>query len=84
MVEFLGPLLTIALFLIVLYIALKLGKSIIILLVNSIIGLVLLFVINLLPYINITINIWSILIVAIGGVPGLILLVLLDLLKIAF
>ena len=80
----LGPLITIILLVIVIFVALKMGKSLAVLIVNSVIGLIMLWLINLLPIVNVTINLWSILIVALGGVPGLILLVILDLLKIAF
>ncbi len=80
----LGPIITIALLIIVIFIALKMGKALGLLIVNSVIGLIMLWLVNLLPIVNVTINLWSILIVAIGGVPGLILLVILDLLKIAF
>ena len=80
----LGPIITIILLVIIIFITLKMGKSLAILIVNSVIGLVMLWLINLLPIVNVAINLWSILIVALGGVPGLILLVILDLLKIAF
>lgn len=80
----LGPLITIALLVIVIFVLLKMGKSVGVLIVNSVIGLILLWLVNLLPIVNVTINIWSILIVALGGIPGLILLVILDLLKVAF
>ena len=80
----LGPLITIILLVIVIFVALKMGKSLAILIANSVIGLILLWLVNLLPIVNVAINLWSILIVALGGVPGLILLVILDLLKIAF
>jgi hypothetical protein len=80
----LGPLITIILLVIVIFVALKMGKSLAILIVNSVIGLIMLWLVNLLPIVNVAINFWSIIIVALGGVPGLILLVILDLLKIAF
>ena len=80
----LGPLITIILLVIVIFVALKMGKSLAILIANSVIGLILLWLVNLSPIVNVAINLWSILIVALGGVPGLILLVILDLLKIAF
>ena len=83
-VLYLGPILTLLLLLVLIYIALRLGKSIVWLALNSLIGLVILVLINFLPFLNIDINIWSILIVAIGGIPGIALLILLDLLGIAF
>ena len=60
------------------------GKSIVTLIINSVIGLVALLLLNLLPIVNITINIWSILIVALGGLPGLVVVIILSLLHIAF
>ena len=68
-VIFLGPLLTILLVFLLVYIALKFGDSIVWLAINSVIGMVILILINFLPFIKIDINIWSILIVAIGGIP---------------
>lgn len=80
----LGPVLSVVILALLIVVALKFGKSIILLVVNSIIGIIFLVVINFLPLINITINIWSILIAVFGGIPGIILLILLDALKIAF
>ena len=80
----LGPILTALLLIVVILVAVKFGKGVIWLIVNSVIGLILLWLVNLIPIVNVTINIWSILIVALGGIPGLLLLVILDLLKIAF
>lgn len=51
------------------------------LLINSVIGLLILIILNFLPVIEIPINIWTILIVAIGGVPGIIILIILNVLK---
>ncbi len=83
-VLFLGPVLTF-LFLIILVIAAwKLGKGIFWLLINSLVGMVILVVLNYLPFVNVTINIWSILIVALGGIPGIALVVLLSHFGIAF
>jgi len=81
---YLGPLLTLLVLILVIFIAIKLGKEIVWLALNSVIGLIVLILINFLPFINIDINIWSILIVAIGGIPGIALVILLDLLGIAF
>ncbi|MEK6902871.1 MAG: hypothetical protein AABX02_04780, partial [archaeon] len=64
MVEFitLGPILSVVLLALLIIIALKFGKSIVWLVLNSLIGMLFLIVVNFLPFINITINIWSILI----------------------
>ncbi|MEK6821542.1 MAG: pro-sigmaK processing inhibitor BofA family protein [archaeon] len=83
-VLFLGPLLSIIMLALVVIVALKFGKDIIWLIINSVIGILFLIVINFLPIVNITINIWSVLIAVFGGIPGIILLILLDLLKVAF
>jgi len=86
MVEFLiiGPVLaTIFLVLVVLFV-IFFGKGIIWLVINSVIGLVALLIVNLLPIVNVTINIWSVLIVAFGGILGLILVIALSVLQIAF
>lgn len=80
----LGPLLTIVVLAVLIFIALKFGSSIVWLIINSIIGMVFLIIVNFLPFINIAINIWSILIAVFGGIPGIALLILLDLLNIAF
>jgi len=81
---FLGPVLTF-LFLIILVIAAwKLGKGIFWLLINSLVGMVILVAFNYLPFVNVVINIWSILIVALGGIPGIVLVVLLSHFGIAF
>lgn len=81
---FLGPVLTFLLIALLVIIVWKLGKGIIWLVVNSVIGLVVLVLLNFLPFINITINIWSVLIVALGGIPGIILVILLSHFGIAF
>jgi hypothetical protein len=72
----LGPIITLILLILVIIIALKMGKSIVFLIINSVIGLIALTIVNFLPIINVTINIWSILIVALGGLPGLVILIL--------
>lgn len=86
MVEFviLGPVLSFIFLALLIIAALKFGTSIVWLVINSVIGMVFLIVINFLPFINITINIWSILIAVFGGIPGIALLILLDVFKIAF
>lgn len=80
----LGPLLSILILILILVLVVHFGADIVFLVINSLIGLGILILLNFLPVINITINIWSILIVALGGIPGIILLIILDLLKIAF
>ncbi len=80
----LGPFLSLIILALLVVVALKFGTSIIWLLINSVIGILFLIVINFLPIVNITINIWSVLIAVFGGVPGIILLIILDLLKVAF
>ena len=82
--SFLGPIITVLLVIILVFIALRFGKFIVGLAINSLIGLVILFLLNFLPIVNIEINIWSILIAALAGVPGIALLILLDLAGIAF
>jgi inhibitor of the pro-sigma K processing machinery len=66
-----------------LYLLFTIVKSLISLLISSIIAVVLLFGLNFFG-IGIVINIWSVLIVAIAGLPGLLLVIILHLLKIAF
>lgn len=78
----LGPVLTIVFLAIIILFAIFFGKGIIWLIINSVVGLVALVLVNFLPIINITLNIWNVLIVAFGGILGLILLIILDLLKI--
>ncbi len=83
-IVYLGPLITIILLGVIIYLILRSGISIGSLIVNSVIGIILLLLINLFPIIDVDINIWSILIVALGGIPGLILVILLSMLGIAF
>ena len=66
------------------FFALKLGKRLFWLLVNSFVVLVILVLINFLPSISIEINVWRVLIVALGVIPGLLLVVALSSLGIAF
>ena len=81
---FIGPVLTFLLVALVAIVAWKLGKGIIWLGVNSVLGIVALVLLNFLPFVSITINIWSVLIVALGGIPGLIIVILLSHFGIAF
>jgi hypothetical protein len=62
----------------------KVLKSIPALVVNAIVGVVILWLLNLVLGQNIVINIWSILISAIGGIAGVIIVVVLHFLGIAF
>ena len=62
----------------------KFGKGLVWLLINSLVGLVILVLLNYFPFVNIVINIWSILIVVFGGIPGIILVILLSHFGIAF
>ncbi|NYZ75530.1 pro-sigmaK processing inhibitor BofA family protein [Candidatus Micrarchaeota archaeon] len=54
------------------------------LIVNSVIAIVILFLLNALLGLGIPINLLTILIVAIGGIFGLLLVIILKLMKIAF
>jgi hypothetical protein len=81
---FIGPVLTLFLLVLLVIVAWKLGKGIVWLAINSLIGIVILVLLNYLPFINIAVNIWSILIVALGGIPGIILVILLSHFGIAF
>jgi hypothetical protein len=81
---FLGPVFTVVFIILLIIAAWKLGKGIFWLLINSLVGMGILILLNYLPFVNLTINIWSILIVAIGGIPGIALVVLLSHFGIAF
>ena len=79
-----GPILTF-LFLVLLVIGVwKFGKGIVWLAINSMVGIGALVLLNFLPFVNIVINIWSVLIVALGGIPGIIIVILLSYFGIAF
>ena len=81
----LGPILTFVFLIIVVLVVVLLGQGIVWLIINSIIGIIGLVLVNLIPnFVNIPINVWSVLIVAFGGIPGFVLLILLDVLKLAF
>ncbi len=79
-----GTVLSVALAIVVLYFVFVLGKKIILLLINSFLGLVALVLLNFLPFVDLEINLFSVLIAALGGLPGVILLLLLSALGIAF
>ena len=57
-------------------ILLKIGSLLLKLLVHAIFGWILLVIVNFIPYINIPVNILTILIAGIGGVFGVILLLI--------
>lgn len=65
----------------IVYLFLHSAKHIII---NTIMGLIILALTNLVFHMGITYSIWTILICAMGGVPGAILVIVLHLLGIAF
>lgn len=81
-IVYIGPGITLLLLFLVVFLALTASISLTALLINSIVGIVLLFLVNLFPQIEIPITIWSVLIVALGGVLGLVLLILLNLAKV--
>ncbi|HLC93213.1 MAG TPA: pro-sigmaK processing inhibitor BofA family protein [archaeon] len=83
-IPYLGQILTGILVLLAAYLALKIGKKIVLLVINSFIGLVLLLLANYIPFVQIPINVWTILIAGFGGIAGVILLVVLGQLGIAF
>lgn len=83
-IPYIGRIITAILALIVIYLALKIGKKIVLLVLNSFIGLVLLLLANFIPFVHIPINIWTILIAGFGGILGVILLVVLGQLGIVF
>lgn len=62
----------------------KLGKGLMWVLANSVIGLVVFAVLNIFFGLGIDINIWSLLVVGIGGVIGLVVVILLHFVGIAF
>ena len=82
--QIMGFILTALVAIIVIYFAFKLGKKMVVLLINSFLGLIALVLLNFVPQISIEINIWNVLIVALGGIPGIILVVLLNLLGVVF
>ena len=66
-----------------LYLLFKFTKSLVSLLINSVVSVVILFVLNYLG-LGLAINIWSVLVVAIGGLLGLLLVLVLHAFGIAF
>ncbi|HIH10170.1 MAG TPA: sigmaK-factor processing regulatory BofA [Candidatus Diapherotrites archaeon] len=75
----LGPILSLVVIILIIYIVLRSGRSLAWLVVNSLIGIIILWLVNLFPAINIPINIWSVLITVFGGIAGVALLILLNL-----
>jgi hypothetical protein len=75
---------TILVALIVLWLLLVFIKNPIALIINSIIAIVIMFLLNAIFGLGIPINIITILIVAIGGIVGLLLIIILRLMKVAF
>ncbi|MBU0532028.1 pro-sigmaK processing inhibitor BofA family protein [Candidatus Micrarchaeota archaeon] len=65
-----------------LYLFFKFFKTIVKIILNSIVGIVVLFLLNF--FFDIPINIFSILIVALAGFPGVLLILILHFLGIAF
>jgi hypothetical protein len=83
-VLFLGPVLTFLFIVLLAVVAWKFGRGIVWLAINSLVGMVILILLNYLPFVNVVINVWSILIVALGGIPGIALVILLSHFGIAF
>ena len=83
-IPFLEPILTVLLVVILIYFALKLGKKLIVLAINSFLGLVVLVLLNILPFLELEISIWTILVAGLGGIPGVLLIVILHSLGLAF
>jgi len=83
----LGPvaseILLIAAILLVLFIILKLGKLILGLILNSILGLIAIFAVNYLFNLGIMYNILTVIVVAITGLPGAAVIILLKLIGIS-
>ena len=79
----LGPVLSevilIAAIIIVLFIILKLGKLILGLILNSILGLLAIFAVNYVFNMGIAYNLLTIIVVAITGIPGAVVIILLKL-----
>ncbi len=76
-IPFLGQIITIILAIIAIFLVLKIGKKIVMLVLNSFIGLVLLLVLNTFLMPQVKIGLWAILIAGLGGVPGVLLIAVL-------
>jgi len=72
-----------ALGLVLVYLLFRITKSLIHLVISSVIAIILLFGLNALG-LGVAINIWSVLVVVFGGLPGFLLVVALHMLGIAF
>jgi hypothetical protein len=83
----LGPLaseiLVIAAILLVLYIILKLGKTIIGLILNSILGLIAIYLVNVIFGLGIIYNLLTLVVVAIFGLPAVAIIIILKLIGIS-
>jgi inhibitor of the pro-sigma K processing machinery len=79
----LAEIITLLIGIVLLYVLFTITKSLVSLLINSIVAIILLFAVNFFGF-GIAINIWSVLVVAIAGLPGLLLVIILHLLNIAF
>ncbi|HIH10169.1 MAG TPA: sigmaK-factor processing regulatory BofA [Candidatus Diapherotrites archaeon] len=73
----LGPIITIVILAVITWLALTSAQALEPIIINSIIGIVMLVLLNFLPFINIRINIWSVLIAGLGGIAGIVLLIVL-------
>jgi hypothetical protein len=84
MANLLIELAVLAVAIILLYILFKILKEVIVLLANSIAGIIILFLLNIIFGLGIPINIFTLGIVALAGVVGLIVILVLHFLGIAF
>ena len=75
--------LVLLLVMIIIYFLFKAVKKVVLMLLNSLLGLALLVVLNFVPFIKVPITLWSVLIVLFGGLLGLLALVILKLLGIS-
>lgn len=77
--EYAGPIIALLLLIMVVFLEINVSGLLFTLMVNGIVGVVLLVILNFLPFIDIKINVWSVIICALGGIAGVIILVILDL-----
>ena len=75
---------TLIVVLLVLYLLYKFLKSPLAILLNSIAGIVILFLLNVIFHLGIPINFWSVATVALGGLAGVLLVLIFHFLGIAF
>lgn len=78
------PLLSLGILVLVVFVALRVIKNVLVLVVNSILGLALLFVAKSFFGVSVSLNVWSILVTILGGILGAILVIALHLAGIAF